>query len=511
MKNSSFKTKLRILVLTTCTLVLVLISSMFIADKAITFRDNLLTSMFTLARVTGANTSAALTFDDPDTATEVLAALRDVPTICQARIFTPEGLPFASYEALRDRHADAPRVPMNAHDPQERHVFFADALDLVSPIILQNKCIGFVFLRAELTELHERLRTGLLISVGIALICFLLALAVSDRLQAGITAPIFHLGGIMREVSVTKRFDLRATKTHDDEIGELIDGFNSMLGQIQDRDERLATALREAREARQEAESANNIKSEFLANMSHELRTPLNHILGFTQLILSRRFGPLSPLQAEYLSDALNSGRHLLDLINDILDLSKVEAGKMELNPSPVEFRAVLSSALVLIKERSMNHRIALEERFDLPCARGMLDERKVKQVLYNLLSNAAKFTPDGGRITLHASQCPTHDLAERFKQDQTALRRKHDGEWLVVGVEDTGVGLKAELLEKIFDAFIQTEEGAKHAGTGLGLPLARSFVALHGGHLWATSPGPGLGSIFWLYLPIRPVPAEEE
>lgn len=158
-----------------------------------------------------------------------------------------------------------------------------------------------------------------------------------------------------------------------------------------------------------------------------------------------------------------------------------------------------------------MNHRIALEERFDLPCARGMLDERKVKQVLYNLLSNAAKFTPDGGRITLHASQCPTHDLAERFKQDQTALRRKHDGEWLVVGVEDTGVGLKAELLEKIFDAFIQTEEGAKHAGTGLGLPLARSFVALHGGHLWATSPGPGLGSTFWLYLPIRPVPAEEE
>ena len=510
MRKTSFKTKLRILVLTTCSLVLVLVSGVFITDKIITFRDNLISSTLTLARVTGTNTSAALTFDDPDTAVEVLAALRGVPEIRQARILTQDGLPFASYEVPGPNPPAPPLVSPQPNAPTERHAFSSDALDVISPIMLRDKCIGAVFLRAELSGLHDRIRSGILISAGIALLCLLLALAVSDRMQTSITSPIFHLGRVMRDVSESKRFDLRATKTHDDEIGELIDGFNSMLGQIQDRDGRLALALREAREARQEAEAANNIKSEFLANMSHELRTPLNHILGFTQLILSRRFGPLSPLQEEYLSDALTSGKHLLDLINDILDLSKVEAGKMELDLHPVDFRTLFANSLVLIKERSLSHGITLKEELDLPIERGLLDERKVKQVLYNLFSNAAKFTPDGGAITLRARQCPVQEAARLAGQDLKSVERRHEGNWMLVGVEDTGQGLRNEDLERIFDAFTQTEAGARHTGTGLGLPLARSFTALHGGHLWAQSAGPGQGSTFWLTLPVRPAPEEK-
>jgi signal transduction histidine kinase len=241
-----------------------------------------------------------------------------------------------------------------------------------------------------------------------------------------------------------------------------------------------ALAIENARLYR-ELELASQHKSEFLANMSHELRTPLNAILGFSEVLLERMFGDLNEKQEEYLQDVLTSGQHLLSLINDILDLSKVEAGQMELEVTSFSLRAALENGLTIVKERASRHGIRLELELEPDLDLIAADERKVKQVVFNLLSNAVKFTPDGGRIDVRA--------------------RLVDGE-VEIAVSDTGIGIAPEHLPHVFDEFRQVGQGAARAeGTGLGLALAKRFVELHRGRISVQSQ-PGQGSTFSFTLP---------
>ena len=203
--------------------------------------------------------------------------------------------------------------------------------------------------------------------------------------------------------------------------------------------------------AKQNAERANQSKSEFLANMSHELRTPLNHIIGFNQLVLTEMAGPITDTQREYLNDVATSSKHLLSLINDILDLSKVEAGKLELDPVDVDLPDLLESSLVMVKEKAMKHSINMQlkiEELENPIR---ADERKLKQVMYNLLSNAVKFTPDGGKIAVHACKCRLEDVME-------IAAAKHANGGIQVSVEDSGIGIAQENLEKVFKPFEQVD-----------------------------------------------------
>jgi signal transduction histidine kinase len=246
--------------------------------------------------------------------------------------------------------------------------------------------------------------------------------------------------------------------------------------------------FQELREKTEQLEIANRHKSEFLANMSHELRTPLNAIIGFSEVLLARMFGQLNDKQDEYLQDVLSSGRHLLSLINDILDLSKVEAGRMELDLAPFNLPLALDNALTLVRERAMRHGIRLELAVGADVGDLVGDERKIKQILLNLLSNAVKFTPEGGRVGVRAEQA--NGTVE-------------------VSVTDTGIGISPEDQEAIFEEFRQvgTDYARKREGTGLGLTLARKFVELHGGRLWVKSLV-GEGSTFTFSLPERPWPA---
>ena len=255
-----------------------------------------------------------------------------------------------------------------------------------------------------------------------------------------------------------------------------------LIDEIEER-KRIAYELEKARET---AEAANHAKSEFLANMSHELRTPLNHIIGFTELVTDRTVGPVTATQEEYLNDVLGSSRHLLSLINDILDLSKIETGKMELVVSEIAFQSLLENSLVMIKEKAMTHGIKTGTRFTEIPPTIRADEGKLKQILYNLLSNAVKFTPDGGSILLEA--------------------RNADGQGVQITVSDTGIGLPEGDLERIFKPFEQGDNsaGRKYQGTGLGLALTRKMVELHGGRIWAESKGRGTGSNFTFTLPSR-------
>jgi signal transduction histidine kinase len=249
-----------------------------------------------------------------------------------------------------------------------------------------------------------------------------------------------------------------------------------------------ARLFSELEDKSRELEAASRHKSEFLANMSHELRTPLNAIIGFSEVLGERMFGELNDKQAEYVEDILSSGRHLLALINDILDLSKVEAGRMELELSRFDLPAAIGSAVILVRERADRHGLGLEVSVDERLGLFVGDERKIRQVLLNLLSNAVKFTPEGGRVAVRAA--PAGGAVE-------------------ISVSDTGIGIAPEDQEAIFQEFRQvgTDYARKREGTGLGLALARRFVDLHGGRLGVKS-RPGEGSTFTFTIPVRPWPA---
>jgi signal transduction histidine kinase len=244
-----------------------------------------------------------------------------------------------------------------------------------------------------------------------------------------------------------------------------------------------ARLFHEIEDKSRQLEAASQHKSEFLANMSHELRTPLNAVIGFSEVLLQRMFGELNAKQDEYLTDIYASGQHLLSLINDILDLSKIEAGRMELAPAPFHLPTALDNAVTLVRERAARHGIALEVELDPRLGELVGDERKVKQVLLNLLSNAVKFTPEGGRISLKAG--------------------RKDG-LVEVAVTDTGIGIAPEDQAAVFEEFRQvgSDETRKQEGTGLGLTLAKKFVELHGGRIWVES-APGRGSTFTFTLPV--------
>ena len=265
---------------------------------------------------------------------------------------------------------------------------------------------------------------------------------------------------------------------------QLEDYSRNLERMVEERTLELQEKNHELEEANQHVQDATQRKSQFLAGMSHELRTPLNSIIGFSEVLLEKMFGELNDKQEDYVKDVVSSGRHLLSLINDILDLSKVEAGRMELELGVFDLRAVLEGSLVMVRERAVAHtiRLSLDLADEIDTIIG--DERKVKQILFNLLSNAVKFTPDAGKVGIQAKKL---------------------GDAVRIAVWDTGIGIAREDQGRIFEEFQQTRQGliGKTEGTGLGLALAKKFVDMHDGSIWVESM-PGVGSTFTFTLPLE-------
>ena len=304
---------------------------------------------------------------------------------------------------------------------------------------------------------------------GVAVLSVLLALLLGYLLSRTVIAPIRAVQGRVAAIAAGD-FSGHVEVTRQDELGTLavdVNRMNDELGRLY-----------------HELETVSRHKSEFLANMSHELRTPLNAIIGFSEVLTEQMFGDVNPKQLEYLEDISSSGRHLLALVNDILDLSKVEAGQMELHPGLVSLRAVLDTGLSMVGGRATRNGIALHLDIDLQDDVVEGDERKIKQVVFNLLSNAVKFTPSGGHVEVTA------------RDDPDGVR---------IDIADDGAGIAAEDQERIFDTFQQVGIAATgaHEGSGLGLALARQFVELHGGRLSVRSELGG-GSTFTVVLPGR-------
>jgi signal transduction histidine kinase len=289
-------------------------------------------------------------------------------------------------------------------------------------------------------------------------------------------------------------YDERIELRRRDELGGLADELNRMAVSLQasvqgleqkveERTRELQQVLAELSRKGRQLEIASQHKSDFLANMSHELRTPLNAIIGFSQVLRQGMFGPVNAKQKEYLNDILSSGHHLLSLINDVLDLSKVEAGQVELEVASFSLREALERGVVMVREPASKRGVALSLELapDLDVVEG--DERRLRQVVFNLLSNAVKFTPEGGSVVVASARV--------------------DGE-VQVSVTDTGPGIVAHERERIFEEFQQTDVGVQQRdGTGLGLALSKRLVELHGGRIWVESEH-GHGSRFVFTLPIK-------
>ncbi|MCZ6479614.1 MAG: PAS domain S-box protein [candidate division NC10 bacterium] len=290
---------------------------------------------------------------------------------------------------------------------------------------------------------------------------------------------------------------------------ELWQAARQLEARVEERTRELHAANLQLEEARNHAERVSGHKTEFLANMSHELRTPLNAILGFSELLMDEKFGPLNEKQQRYVGNVFSSGRHLLNLINDLLDLSKVEAGKMAIHREQLSLREALEEALNLVnwEGEKKNLHLALTVEQDLSSV--FADPVRFRQILYNLLSNAVKFTPKGGTVTVSA-RCVQGSAfrvqgSEGTDHEPSTMNHEPRGDFIEIRVQDTGIGIAAEDLSKLFQPFTQLEPvyAKEQQGTGLGLALTKRLVELHGGQIRAESEGEDQGSTFTVRLPI--------
>lgn len=470
----SFRDKVTWVVAATSAAAIILVAVALATVNHYTQRREAFAALHAQAQVAAMNSGAPLVFDDRDTATEVLGAFRAMPGIDEATVYSLDGAVFARYHRPATGESGA---GMLAAIPASR-----DRIVTTLPVQEKGQLLGRLEVSYDPSQLERKLWQGAVLAVALASVAILLAFLASRYLAALVTRPVVLLTRTAQRVSERGDYSLRAPQTAgDDELARLTASFNGMLDRIERQDLDLKAS-------REQAEQASRMKDEFLATLSHELRTPMTPILGWAQIL--RRVAGTDAKVAQAAEVIERNAIAQTRIIDDLLDMSRIVSGKVRLDVRGYDPREVIDAALDAVRAAAQARGVALESSIDpgVPLLRG--DPQRIQQVLWNLLSNATKFTGKDGRVAIDAR-----------------VAGAEGGPVVRIRVADTGLGIAPAFLPHVFERFRQADSSAtrNHGGLGLGLAIVKQLVEMHGGTVSASSAGLGQGATFTLDLPVPP------
>jgi signal transduction histidine kinase len=503
-KDLPIKEKLRLAIMLACAILVGLSTLAFLVKDAVTAKAGMEQKYVSVSDIVADNIAPALVFQDPAAAGHTLFPLQRDPHILYAAVYAKDGSRFVDYasassSASRRASGAAPAtLPADVREACPSLTFGYDRLTICRPVELKGERVGTALMATALTPLYNQMYAVLGINSIVLAAALVLAFLISHPLASLLAGPAVRLTETIRRISERDEYGSRAVKEADDELGQLTDGFNKMLDQLQQRDDHLKRynedlehliaqrtaeleqSVEDLKAARDLAESASRAKSEFLSSMSHELRTPLTAVIGFSELMdMDPDF---DAAHKENVREITRAGRHLLMLINDVIDLAKIEAGRLDVSLAAVPIAAVFEECEPLVQPLARTHDIALQFMHD-SCA-GLAvkaDFTRLRQVILNLTSNAIKYNRPNGRVKIYC---------------EPVERRR-----LRIYVEDTGRGIPEQRMHELFEPFnrLGAEMGPVE-GTGIGLVITKRLTEMMGGKLGLASTQ-GEGSTFWVDL----------